>query len=642
MFYNKEEKKYSTQMFLKMLFEEGMYKYVIITVFYLGFLNCCETTRQLIGENQSFELQERNEEKDNEEDEEGNSLDTFKQNNISINEKFIKEENLIKKEENQEENQEENLTKKETLIKKEIFIKEERCSYCHKIMKKKYTCFGKEFPCCCLICLLGSLAGSAIGIGTYFLIKKIKSNNLEDEEKKRYAKEQECFYSSFPGEDLYSVTQKLKEMGLVLYKDYSFCRQIDPNFYVFQINKKENFNVEKNKEELFLLKNISKNIKKEIFSNPEYYKKILFLGTEKNYINDLKKNGFSDIDIKDLLLEQFYEKLLENEEHFISCKNPQIFFNIFRPILGDFIFDIKCVQLGSSEMTSLESLFENYTNITSVDLSLFDLSKVKTVKKCFYGCHNLTNLNLPSCVLMECEDISSIFRGCKSLSRESWEKFFNLYIPKLKNLSFAFAESNFDDFSFTLFNKNNFFVNSTANKTVTDYILENNHTKINYPNTKSTILRNKETINFTSIFEKCEKLRDVNNFAFLENCKNEVVLDNMFKNCSNLLNVNFSAFSNNISSINGIFSDCINLQKISAQYWSEHFFEKTEHKGIINDTPLLSTVCIPEGKNIETILFEKWGKISYKEGCYRDSICFSETCESEAILMIKNNVKKAG
>ena len=625
MFYNKGKKKYSAQMFLKMLFEEDMYKYAIITVFYLGFLNCCETPRQ--SNRGSIELQERKEE----EDEKDNFLDPFKQNDISINENLIKEENqeenLIKKEENQEEN----------------LIKEERCSYCHKIMKKKYICFGKEFPCCCLICLLGSLAGSVIGISTYFLINKLNSNNSsEDEEEKSYAKEQECFYSSFPGEDLYSVTQKLKEMGLTLYKDYSFCRQFDPNFYVFQINKKENFNVEKNKEELSLLKNISKNIKKEIFSNPEYYKKILFLGTEKNYINDLKKNGFSDIDIKDLLLEQFYEKLLENEEHFISCKNPQIFFNIFRPILGNFIFDIKCVQVGSSEMTSLESLFENYTNIRSVDLSLFDLSKVKTVKKCFYGCHNLTNLNLPSCVLMECKDISSIFRGCKSLSKESWEKFFNLYIPKLKNLSFAFAESNFDDFSFTLFNKNNFFVNSTANKTVTDYILENNHTKINYPNTKSTILGNKETINFTSLFEKCEKLRNVNNFAFLENCKNEVILDNMFKNCSNLLNVNFSAFNNNISSINGIFSDCINLQKISAQYWSEHFFEKTEHKGIINDTPLLSTVCIPEGKNIEAILFEKWGKISYKEGCYIDPICFSETCESEAILMIKNNLKKAG
>ena len=48
MFYNKGEKKYSTQMFLKMLFEEDMYKYAIITVFYLGFLNCCETPRQLI------------------------------------------------------------------------------------------------------------------------------------------------------------------------------------------------------------------------------------------------------------------------------------------------------------------------------------------------------------------------------------------------------------------------------------------------------------------------------------------------------------------------------------------------------------------------------------------------------------------
>ena len=98
MFYNKEEKKYSTQMFLKMLFEEGMYKYVIITVFYLGFLNCCETTRQLIGENQSIELQERNKEKDKEkneeEDEEDNFLDTFKQNDISTNENLIKKRTL--------------------------------------------------------------------------------------------------------------------------------------------------------------------------------------------------------------------------------------------------------------------------------------------------------------------------------------------------------------------------------------------------------------------------------------------------------------------------------------------------------------------------------------------------------------------
>ena len=57
MFYNKGKKKYSAQMFLKMLFEEDMYKYAIITVFYLGFLNCCETSRQLIGENQSCENQ---------------------------------------------------------------------------------------------------------------------------------------------------------------------------------------------------------------------------------------------------------------------------------------------------------------------------------------------------------------------------------------------------------------------------------------------------------------------------------------------------------------------------------------------------------------------------------------------------------
>ena len=84
MFYNKEKKKYSTQMFLKMLFEKDMYKYIIITVFYLGFLNCCQLPSE------SIELQKMNEEK------EDNFLDTS--NDISIKEKLIKkEENLVKK-----------------------------------------------------------------------------------------------------------------------------------------------------------------------------------------------------------------------------------------------------------------------------------------------------------------------------------------------------------------------------------------------------------------------------------------------------------------------------------------------------------------------------------------------------------------
>lgn len=108
-------------------------------------------------------------------------------------------------------------------------------------------------------------------------------------------------------EDLSTIVQKLQEKGLELYKDYSFCKNTNSDFYIFQINKKEEFNdINTSKENSFVLNNVSKNLKRELISEPEYYKKLLYLSVEKDYINTLKEKDISEREIKAILLEDFF------------------------------------------------------------------------------------------------------------------------------------------------------------------------------------------------------------------------------------------------------------------------------------------------------------------------------------------------
>jgi hypothetical protein len=51
---------------------------------------------------------------------------------------------------------------------------------------------------------------------------------------------------------------------------------------------------------------VSKNLKRELISDPEYYKKLLYLSAEKDYINTLKEKDISEREIKAILLEDFF------------------------------------------------------------------------------------------------------------------------------------------------------------------------------------------------------------------------------------------------------------------------------------------------------------------------------------------------
>ena len=61
-------------------------------------------------------------------------------------------------------------------------------------------------------------------------------------------------------------------------------------------------------------------------------------------------------------------------------------------------------------------MFFNFTNITEINLSYFDISKVIKMNRMFYNCTSLTSLDLSNFNTLKVTTMSSMFTYCSSLT----------------------------------------------------------------------------------------------------------------------------------------------------------------------------------------------------------------------------------
>ena len=73
-------------------------------------------------------------------------------------------------------------------------------------------------------------------------------------------------------------------------------------------------------------------------------------------------------------------------------------------------------NLNTSEVKSMNSMFEDCVALTTLDLKSFNTSKVETMSSMFQGCGSLTDLNLKSFNTSEVKSMNSMFQGCYSLT----------------------------------------------------------------------------------------------------------------------------------------------------------------------------------------------------------------------------------
>ena len=77
-------------------------------------------------------------------------------------------------------------------------------------------------------------------------------------------------------------------------------------------------------------------------------------------------------------------------------------------------------NINTSRVTSMQSMFQDCSSLTSLDLSRFDTSNVTSMSMMFLNCSSLTNLNLSSfdmSGLSSSGSVANMFKDCTSLAR---------------------------------------------------------------------------------------------------------------------------------------------------------------------------------------------------------------------------------
>ena len=106
----------------------------------------------------------------------------------------------------------------------------------------------------------------------------------------------------------------------------------------------------------------------------------------------------------------------------------------------------------------MNGIFSGCCNLTSIDLSGFDTSKVTEMGGMFYECERLTELDLSNFDTSNVTDMRDMFYGCSNLttikgvidmkSCTEEDYYFMFYkCPKLKNVKIKNPPANFEKFS---------------------------------------------------------------------------------------------------------------------------------------------------------------------------------------------------
>ena len=91
--------------------------------------------------------------------------------------------------------------------------------------------------------------------------------------------------------------------------------------------------------------------------------------------------------------------------------------------------------LNTARVTSIESMFDGCSSLTSLDLSSFNTTKVEAMGWMFDGCSGLTSLDLSSFNTSNVTNMYSMFYGCSSLTSLDLSSF---DISKVTDMSYMF------------------------------------------------------------------------------------------------------------------------------------------------------------------------------------------------------------
>ena len=206
-------------------------------------------------------------------------------------------------------------------------------------------------------------------------------------------------------------------------------------------------------------------------------------------------------------------------------------------------------NINTSLVSSMYYTFFGCKSLTSIDLSYFDTSNVITMENMFKDCENLKSINLSQIDFSSIENINSMFQGCNSLEYVDFSNYNPKKINTVNNLFLECRKLNsiiFQNFNTSLItDMSGMFCNCTS--------LENIDTdKFNTSKVED----------MSAMFGNCSKIQSFELSSFdTSNVKN---FGGMFYGCYSLIYLDLSNFdTSNALDIHKMFHSCSNLESIN-------------------------------------------------------------------------------
>ena len=263
------------------------------------------------------------------------------------------------------------------------------------------------------------------------------------------------------------------------------------------------------------------------------------------------------------------------------------------------LISINFSNFNTSKVTSMECLFYECYNLKELDLSSFDTSKVTQMRLLFHLCHSLTSINLESFDTSNVLNMELMFLQNYNL-REVSTKNFNT--AKVQNMKMMFSECH----SLTSLDLTNF---DTSSLTDMESMFDNSY------NLKSINLSSFDTSNvknMKNVFKQCKALDylDISNF----DTSKVNYMDNMFTDCENLKYLNLSNFyTPNLLSMYKMFTNCKSLFSLDISNFDTHYI--TNMDSMFSGCIKLTTLNI-SNFNVDSVtslknMFENCYKLDY-------------------------------
>ena len=230
--------------------------------------------------------------------------------------------------------------------------------------------------------------------------------------------------------------------------------------------------------------------------------------------------------------------------------------------------------IWNHQLTNSSIMFSSCKEISKIDLSEFDSSKIVNMSQMFYQCNNLESINLKNFDTSSATNISKMFFGCLKLTSIDVSNFNTARVENMAGL-FAYLElieefnlDNFDTSSVTsmqwMFMGCSKLTSINLSKFKTSNLINIGLFFHNCISLKSFDLTSFDTSKvecIASMFFGCASLETIN----LSNFKTSSVIDIrwMFQGCSKLKYLDISNFDlSHVQTAKEMFADCEKLEQI--------------------------------------------------------------------------------